>query len=175
MDPSPFVHGVCTYYYGTYDLEGGIEKAKHGYYHEGKEGFVVHVPTLHSPRMAPAGLHAMTVYTICPDRLQSAEWEDRKEQYADRLLECAEQRIPGLRAHTITRAILTPDDFRVRTHTNHHSFGGAAPILGAVKMQHQTPVAGLWFTGAQSESGGGVGNVIAGAYKVAKKVMMSIR
>jgi all-trans-retinol 13,14-reductase len=170
MNPLPYVHGVCTYYYGTYDLEGGIEKAKHGIYHEGEDGFVVHVPTLHSPLMAPTRLHAMTIYTICPDRLNQAEWEDRKERYADQLVAFAEKRIPGLREHICTRAILTPDDFRVRTHTNHHAFGGTAPIMGAAKISHQTPVEGLWFIGAQSESGGGINNVIPGAYRVAKKV-----
>ncbi len=171
MDPSPYVHGVCTYYYGTYDLEGGINMARQGQYHEGKDGFVVHVPTLHTPHMAPPGHHALTIYTICPDRLRNREWEDEKEKYADRLVEYAEKRIWGLREHTRARAILTPDDFRVRTHTAHHAFGGTAPLMGAPKIPHKTPIDGLWFIGAQSESGGGVSSVMAGAYKTAMRII----
>ncbi len=170
MDPTPYVHGVCTYFYGTYDLEGAITQARQGQYHKGKDGFVVHVPTLHSPQLAPPGQHALTIYTICPDRLRNGEWEESKERYADRLVEYAEERIPKLREHTRTRAILTPDDFRARTHTHHHAFGGTAPVMGAPKIPHKTSIEGLWFIGAQSESGGGVNNVITGAYRTARRL-----
>ena len=170
MDPSPYVHGVCTYYYGTYDLERAVAEGKGGIYHEGRDGFVVHIPSLHSPEMAPPGHHAMTIYTICPDTLREGTWEERKEEYADKLVACAEEHIPGLAAHIRVREILTPDDFRARTHLDHHAFGGIAPVLGAWRVPHRTPVEGLWFVGAQSESGGGVGAVMAAAFKTARRV-----
>lgn len=173
--PAEYVHGACTYFYGTYDLEGGIDRAKRGEYHEGKDGFVVHVPTLHSPEMAPQGMHAVTIYTICPDRLRDGAWANNKEFYADRLVAAAERYIPGLREHTRVREILTPDDFRERTHTAHHAFGGTAPLMNAPKIRHQTPIMGLWFIGAQSESGGGVNNVISGAYATAQRIMQAGR
>jgi phytoene desaturase len=173
-DPSPYLHGVCTYFYGTYDIEGGISESKAGIYHEGKAGFVVHLPSLHTPSMAPAGCQAMTIYTICPDRLNAGAWGALKEEYTDRLIGYAEQRIPGLRQHIRSIAILTPDDFRKRTHLDHHAFGGIAPLLGAWKVPHQTPVGGLWFVGAQSESGGGVSAVLTTAYKTAMKAVISV-
>jgi len=170
MDLSPYVHGVCTYYYGTYDLERAVAEGKGGIYHEGRDGFVVHIPSLHSPEMAPPGHHAMTIYTICPDTLREGTWEERKEEYADKLVACAEEHIPGLAAHVRVREILTPDDFRARTHLDHHAFGGIAPVLGAWRVPHRTPVEGLWFVGAQSESGGGVGAVMSAAFKTARRV-----
>ncbi len=170
FDPSPHVHGVCTYYYGTYDVSGAIKRAKDGIYHEGEDGFVVHVPTLHSPEMAPPGHHAMTIYTICPDHLKDESWSERKEEYADRLLMYAEKYIPGLREHVKIREILTPEDFRARTHLDHHAFGGLAPIMDAPLARHRTPIEGLWFIGHQSESGGGLPNVIPSAYKTAKLI-----
>jgi phytoene dehydrogenase-like protein len=166
-DPSPYLHGVCTYFYGAYDFERGISEAREGLYHEGRDGFVVHVPSLHTPGMAPAGMHAMTIYTICPDRLAQGDWEERKEYFADRLAAWAEERIPGLRAHTRVRHILTPADFRTRTHLKHHAFGGIAPLVGSWKAPHKTPVEGLWFVGAQSESGGGVAAVMTAAFRTA--------
>jgi len=169
-DPTPYVGGAVTYYYGTYDIEGGIAEAKEGIYHEGEKGFVVHLPTAHTPDMAPAGHHAMTIYTICPDTLQEGSWEEKKEEYADKLVQYAEQHIPGLSEHVRVCDILTPADFRWRTHTAHHAFGGLAPMLGAAKIPHQTPIEGLWFVGAQSESGGGINNVIPAAYRVAKQI-----
>ena len=172
-DPSPYLHGACTYFYGTYDIEGSIARAREGLYHEGKDGFVVHVPSLYSPEMAPAGMHAVTIYTICPDTLKEGDWAERKEEFADKLVAYAEQRIPGLRAHTRVREILTARDFRLRTHLAHHAFGGIAPILGSWKAPHKTPIQGLWFVGAQSESGGGVAAVMTAAYKTACKAHAS--
>lgn len=169
-DPSPYLGGPVVYYYGSYELEGEIARARAGEFHQGEAGFVVHVPTLHSPEMAPEGMHAMTIYTICPDRLKDGSWCERRVEFADRLVACAEQHIPGLREHTVVRAILTPDDFRQRTHCDHHAFGGLAPVVGAARIPHRTPVTGLWFIGAQSESGGGVNNVIPAAYKTALKI-----
>lgn len=173
FDPSPALGGVCTYSYGTYDIEGEITRAKAGFYHEGRAGFVIHVPSLHSPQMAPAGHHALTIYTICPDRLQEGSWDERKEVYAAALIACAEQLIPGLSDHVRVCEVITPDDFRRRTRLDHHAFGGLAPWMGAWKPPHHTPVQGLWFVGAQSESGGGVNNVIPAAYKTAQRAIQT--
>jgi len=171
FDPSPYVHGVTTYYYGTYDFEGGIDEARRGIYHEGKAGFVVHVPTLKSLQRAPAGHHAMTIYTICPNRLAQGSWREQKESFADQLIAYAGRVLPGLAEHIRVRVILTPEDFQARTYTDHHAFGGLAPILGAQRIPHRTPIPGLWFIGAQSESGGGVNAVIPAAYKTAQQVL----
>ncbi|MBN1265158.1 MAG: NAD(P)/FAD-dependent oxidoreductase [Anaerolineales bacterium] len=173
MDPTPFVHGPVTYYYGTYDLENAIKDAQNGEYHEGRDGFVVHVPTLHSPEMAPEGRHTLTVYTICPDTLNEGTWEERREEFADRLVTYTEKYIPGLSEHTRTRVIFTPADFRELTHARHHAFGGLAPVMNKTYLEHKTPVEGLWFIGQQSESGGGVANVLPSSYKVARRIIKS--
>ncbi len=170
MDPSPHVHGAVTYYYGTYDLEGGITRARSGDYHGGKDGFVVHVPTLHSPQMAPEEKHAMTIYTICPNRLADGDWEKDKEKWADELVACAEAYIPGLKEHTQERVILSPVDFQKIAHMPHFAFGGLCPVMDAARVKHQTPIKNLWFIGQQSESGGGVNNVLLSAYKTAQKI-----
>jgi all-trans-retinol 13,14-reductase len=170
FDPAPYVHGVCTYFYGTYDIEGGVATARSGQYHEGKDGFVVHIPSLHSPQMAPQGHHAVTIYTICPDTLAEGDWASLKESYADKLVAYAEKYIPGLAEHTQLRVILTPEDFRRRTYLDHHAFGGIAPVMGKSGAPHKTPVEGLWFVGAQSESGGGLPNVIPAAYRTARTI-----
>jgi len=43
--------------------------------------------------------------------------------------------------------------------------------MNAWRVPHKTPIDGLWFVGAQSESGGGVNNVISSSYKVAGLVL----
>jgi len=171
FDPTPYQGAALCYYYKTQDLEGAVKRLRTGDYHEGKDGFLIYVPSLHSPSLAPAGKHAVTVYTVAPDTLAEGTWTSRKEELADKLVAEAEAHIPGLRQHTLTRLVLTPAEFRQRTHQTHHSFGGIPPVIGNQPPAHKTPIAGLWFIGAQSESGGGVVNVMTGAQKVVQRIL----
>jgi phytoene dehydrogenase-like protein len=166
MDPSPYQDFPLNYCYGTYDFEGGVARTQHGDYHEGKDGFVIYIPSFHSPSMAPPGQHAITVYTIAPNKLEGG-WQARRQEMTDKLLHEAEKIIPGLREHARTIVSLTPVDFgQLTCMPDHHSFGGLAPVMGTSGPSHKTPFRGLWFLGAQSESGGGVSGVIRGGRRV---------
>jgi all-trans-retinol 13,14-reductase len=171
LDPTPYQPAELCYYYGTYDIEGGVARCQSGEYHEGREGFLIYVPSLHSPELAPPGHHAVTVYTIAPNHLHEGTWAERREEMADKLLAEAEKVMPGLRERSQVRVTLTPEDFRVRTNQEHHSFGGCAPVMDTQGTPHRTPIQGLWFIGSQSESRGGVAGVIAGTRK-AVRIMM---
>lgn len=171
FDPTPHQRAALCYYYGIEDLEGSVRRLRSGIYHEGKEGLLIYVPSLHSPSMAPKGMHAVTIYTVAPDTLCEGDWNSRREEFAEKLLIEAEKHIPGLREHTKTRMILTPADFRRRTHQSHHCFGGVPPVMTNKPPASKTPIEGLWFIGAQSESGGGVVHVMEGAEKVAKRIL----
>jgi phytoene dehydrogenase-like protein len=175
FDPRPRQKHPLYYYYGTYDIARGVADCRSGRYHEGRDGFLIYVPSMHSPEMAPPGCHAVTIYTVAPNRLSEGSWSERRDELADKLIAAAEQFIPGLRAGTRVRVILTPEDFKARTFLSHHSFGGVAPILGKQSIPHRTPVRGLWFVGSQSESGAGVGNVMQGAWRAARAVLHSMR
>ncbi len=175
MDPGAYQPAALCYYYGTYDIEEGVHRCRSGDYHEGKDGFLVYVPSMHSPAMAPPGHHAVTIYTIAPNVLSEGTWEERREELGEKLVMEAERFIPGLRAHTQVALTLTPDDFQRRTHLKHHAFGGIAPVMGVPNPAHRTPVKGLWFVGAQSESGGGVAGVMIGARKVAHQILREER
>jgi phytoene dehydrogenase-like protein len=149
FDPIPYQPAALCYYYNTQDLESAVRRLRTGDYHEGKEGLLIYVPSLHSPSLAPSGHYAMTIYTVAPDTLAEGTWNSRREELADKLVAEAERHVPGLRQHTKTRLILTPEDFRARTHQKHHSFGGVPPIIGNKPPAHKTPIQGLWFIGAQ--------------------------
>ncbi|MGQ9571984.1 MAG: phytoene desaturase family protein [Dehalococcoidia bacterium] len=163
MDPSPYQDVPLNYYYGTYDVEGGVSRPRQGDYHEGKDGFLIYIPSFHSPSMAPPGQHAITIYTIAPNKLEGG-WQARRQEMVDKLLHEAEKIIPGLREHARVIVSLTPEDFGELTYMlEHHSFGGSCPVMGKSGAPHRTPFRGLWFLGAQSESGGAVHNVMLGA------------
>jgi all-trans-retinol 13,14-reductase len=171
FDPRPYQPAALCYYYNTQDLEAAVKRLRTGDYHEGKEGLLIYVPSLHSPSLAPAGQYAVTVYTVAPDTLAVGTWASRREELADKLIAEAERHVPGLSQHTKTRLILTPEDYSSRTHQKHHSFGGVPPVIGNKPPAHKTPIEGLWFLGAQSESTGGVMNVMTGAQKVARQIL----
>lgn len=156
MDPTPHQGVPLNYYYGQYDIAGGVRQTRSGVYHEGKGGFLIYIQSMHSPSMAPEGKHSITVYTIAPNVIEG-DWADRKEEFTTNLLKEAEKIIPGLREHTEVSTVLTPKDFRELTHMpQHHSFGGMCPKMGAKGAPHRTPYKGLWFIGSQSETGPGV-------------------
>jgi phytoene dehydrogenase-like protein len=172
MDVSRHQSGVLDYHYWTYDLEGAIRRIQDGEYHGGRDGFLIYIPSFHSPEMAPPGLHAVTIYTVAPNKL-AGSWEERRQEMTDKLLDCAEEAIPGLREHARVVVSMTPDDFKKRTHLDHHAFGGVSPVMGKSGMPHKTPIDGLWFLGSQSETAGGVNNVTLGARAVYHKVRAS--
>ncbi len=175
MDPSPYQGAALNYYYGTYDVEEGVARTRRADYHEGKDGFLIYIPSFHSPEMAPPGHHAITVYTIAPNKLEGG-WEARRQEMVDKLLHEAEKVIPGLREHAQVIVSLTPEDFGRLTHLReHHSFGGTCPVMGKSGPSHRTPFEGLWFIGAQSESAGGVANVMLGARKAIKLVRAELK
>ncbi|MHA1490444.1 MAG: phytoene desaturase family protein [Promethearchaeota archaeon] len=171
FDPSPYQRKALCYYYGTYDIEGGVDHCRSGDFHEGKEGFLLYIPSMHSPEMAPKGKNAVTVYTIAPHQLSKGTWIERREELADKILIEAEKIIPDLRKRALVKIILTPDDFKKRINVKRHSFGGLAPIMGQQGIPHRTTVRGLWFIGAQSESSGGLAGVVSGARKTIKMVL----
>jgi phytoene dehydrogenase-like protein len=164
-DPLKYQKAALCYYYGTYDVDNAIMNCRSGLYHEGKDGFVVYVPSAHSPEMAPEGYHSVTIYTIAPNKLKDMYWSDYTSYYADKLIKEAEYFIPGLSSNIIEKIILTPEDFRKLTNLEHHALGGFVPVMGKTNPSHLTPVKGLFFIGAQSESAGGITNVMKGAKK----------
>lgn len=174
FDPTPYQPKALAYYYRTYDIEKAVDLINKRHYHEGQDGLLIYIPSLHSPAMAPEGKHAVTIYTVAPNRIESPQpsWEEGREEYADKLIKIAEEYIPGLRDHTQTRLIMAPPDFRSRIAVDHHSFGGTAPVMGGENIPFQTPIHNLWFVGCQSESTGGIENVMKGARQLAQKIQI---
>ena len=172
-DPMQFLKSSLYYCYGMYDLHAATEKLRSGEYHEGDDGYLIFVPSFHAPEFAPEGKHCVTLYTVAPDRLTEGSWEEKKEEYAQKMIRLAEKHLPDLSKHITTMKIMTAEDYRRFTHMEKSSFGGVVPIWNQKNPPHITPVQHLYFVGQQSENAGGVGAVIMGAksaYEKAKKV-----
>ncbi len=171
-DPSVYQNNAALcYYYLSYDIDEGIKNCINGIYHEGEDGFLIYIPSKHSPEMAPKGCHSVTVYTIAPNNPKGIDWERDKDKLAEKLLDFAEKFVPGLREHEKTRVIITPQDFREITHLKKHAFGGTVPHLKISVPTYKTPIENLWFIGAQSQNFGGVSGGIIGADKVVSMIL----
>lgn len=170
FDPLKYQKSALCYYYGTYDLEASIERLRNGIYHEGKDGFLIYVPSHHNPELAPDGHHCVTIYTVAPDRLKEGDWEALKEQFADELIHLAEKHLPELSSHIQEKVIRTPLDYRKLAYLKKSAFGGTVPIMGVKNPSHKTSIEGLYFVGQQSENGGGVSAVIMGAEETVKNI-----
>lgn len=166
FDPGVYQEQALCYYYGTHDVSGAVERCRNGIFNGGDDGFLIYVPSMHSPEMAQKGCHAVTIYTIAPNILSEGNWMERGKSLADRLIENAEKHLPGLRNHIVARYDITPVDFQKRTCLRHHGFGGIVPVMGKTNPAHITPIKNLFFIGAQSESGGGVAGVMIGTRKL---------
>ncbi|MHA1745027.1 MAG: phytoene desaturase family protein [Promethearchaeota archaeon] len=176
LDPRKYQPAALCYYYGTNDVEGAVIRCRQGIYHEGKDGFLIYVPSLHSPEMAPEGKFAMTIYTIAPNKLDHGTWAERSEEFSEKLLIEAEKFIPNLRKHILVKEIMTPEDFRTRTHQSHHAFGGKAPIMGTTGAPHKTPIEGLWFIGSQSDKvAGGLPGTMMHSKVVVEELLKTLR
>ncbi len=162
-DPMRYMKSALCYYYKTYDISGAVERMRQGVYHEGDDGFLIYVPTVHAPQFAPEGKHCVTLYTVAPDQPVNGTWENDRERWADHMIELAEEYLPHLREHITERHIVTAVEYRQMTHMAKSSFGGVVPIMNQINPPHKTPVQNLWFVGQQSENAGGVGAVMNGA------------
>jgi phytoene dehydrogenase-like protein len=163
-----------NYYYGTLNVTNGVMKVRDGLYHEGRDGYIIYIPSLHSPEMAPEGAHAVTVYTIAPYRIKD-DWDGVKDEMTGKLIAEAEKIIPNLSAQIETSLTITPKDFGKLVHLkDHHSFGGYCPMLNRSGAPQETPIRGLWFIGSQSETGPGVWTQIISARNVVRRAKKDI-
>jgi len=91
-------------------------------------------------------------------------WEQMRAPLLDRIVDCIEDYVPGLRRMITGAELLTPADierqFRIVGGHWHHGelaldkFLMVRPVPGAA--QYATPVAGLYLCGAGSHPGGGI-------------------
>jgi phytoene dehydrogenase-like protein len=136
---------------------------------------VVGQPTAIDPSRAPEGKHVLWIQVrVLPAKIEGdaagtiapGDWDDVKENYADRVIAIVERYAPGVSAKILGRAIFSPKDLE-RENPNliggdslagsHHldQFFLFRPIAGW--SRYRTPVKGLYLVGAATWPGAGVG------------------
>jgi phytoene dehydrogenase-like protein len=123
------------------------------------------IPTVHDPSLAPEGHHVVTLGVRSqPYRLDGKDWDDVKDDVADRVIEYVGSFIPNLPGSILHREVLTPLDLerRLGLTGGHHMHGDMSPdqlfFLRPVRGSggYRTPVRDLYLCGAGTHPGGGV-------------------
>ena len=130
-------------------------------------------PTLVEPILAPEGEHLLMLTTLLPYQV-SESWKLAKPEYMDIMLKMACQTIPELESHILFMEGGTPATMYRYTHNYHGAAYGwdvSPGQVGPSRIQNQSPVKGLYFSGHWSSPGGGVYGVSVSGVQTAQKIL----
>ena len=123
------------------------------------------IPSLVDDSLCPPGHHMMTCFIqYLPYRLREGDWDQRREELADRVIAQIARLMPDLPGLILGRVTLTPLDLERRYGlTEGNIFHGDLHIGQLFSMrpvpgwsQYRTPIEGLYLCGAGAHPGGGV-------------------
>lgn len=149
-----------------------------------RDNYFVYIPSIDDPSICPPGTHSMSILCSAgsvewprPDdpAYQSAEYDQRKEQFADEVLALLEKRwFPGLREHIRTIEVGTPSTIERFTLKTKGGIGGPKQQLGQHllnRLRARTEIPGLYAVGDSTVMGEGVVSVTASAVGAANMVL----
>jgi phytoene dehydrogenase-like protein len=124
----------------------------------------VHVPTVDTPGLAPAGHDVVSLLVHCAPFDLDGGWDGAAaERLADASVAVLERHSPGLKRAIAGRAVLTPADLASRHalpggHVFHgeHALDQLAVRPAPGCAGYTTPIAGLYLCGSGSHPGGGL-------------------
>ncbi len=175
-------HGATMHICPTIEyMERAWDDAKYGRPSE-RPIIEMTLPTVYDPSLAPPGKHIMGVFVqYAPYTLREGTWDELRESFADRVIDCIAEHAPNIRDIILDRQVLTPLDIE-RTYgiTGGNIFHGAMaadqmfssrPVMGWAR--YATPIRGLYLCGSGAHPGGGV--IGAAGYNAAARVLKDLR
>ena len=131
------------------------------------------IPTLIDPGLAPKGEHIVMLTTLLPFEL-CQHWRQNKTRFQNKMMELANEWIPGLKDHILFVESGSPGTMERYT-LNHQGAAYGWDVtpeqVGPNRIQHRSPVSGLYFTGHWTTPGGGVYGVSVSGMQVARQIM----
>lgn len=123
------------------------------------------IPSSVDSSLAPEGHHIISCFVqYAPYHLATGNWDERKQEFADRCLAEIAKFAPNVPGSVIHRQVVSPIDLeRTFGLTGGNIFQGAMPLHQLFSMRpvpgwsdYRTPLAGLYLCGAATHPGGGV-------------------
>jgi phytoene dehydrogenase-like protein len=164
--------GIAPHHRGTIHIsptldyiERAFDDAKYGW--PSTEPILeITLPSAVDSTIAPPGQHLMNIFVqYAPYKLaEGKNWDDIKEDFADRCIELLGRYAPNVPRSVLHRQVLSPLDLeRLLGLTGGNIMQGAMTPLSLFSMRpvpgwadHRTPIRGLYLCGAASHPGGGV-------------------
>jgi phytoene dehydrogenase-like protein len=164
--------GIAPHHRGTIHIsptldymERAFDDAKYGW-PSTEPVLEITLPSSVDPTVAPEGRHVMNIFVqYAPYKLADGKnWDDIKEDFADRCIELLARYAPNVPGAILHRQILSPLDLeRLLGLTGGNIMQGAMTPQQLFSMRpvpgwadHRTPVKGLYLCGAATHPGGGV-------------------
>ncbi len=165
--------GHEMFYYSSWDHEQAYRSALDGEISSASTAYVLNVPTLTDPSLAPKGQHLVTVTTLVPYHL-AMSWRDEKILFGEKLMQNIESKFPGLKSHTLMMEGATPRTMERYTLNLTGSIYGweVTPAqVGRGRLQHRTPIKGLYLSGHWTQPGGGIYGVVISGIQTAQTLL----
>ena len=163
--------GVAPHHHGTMHISPTLDYIERAY-DDAKYGRPSDEPVLEmtmatsvDDSIAPEGKHILSIFVqYAPYQLAEGNWDEVKDQFADRCIEMIERYVPNFAETIEHRQVLSPLDLeRTFGLTGGNIMQGAMhphqlfcfrPVAGWA--DHRTPLKGLYLCGSASHPGGGV-------------------
>ncbi len=161
------------FHYNSWDHDQAYQSSVNGDIASPSSSYVLNVPTLTDPSLAPKGQHLVTVTTLVPYHIATS-WRQEKSVYGEQLMQNVESKFPGLKAHTLMMEGATPRTMERYTSNLTGSIYGweVSPTqVGRGRLQHKTPIKGLYLSGHWSQPGGGIYGVLVSGVQTAQMIL----
>ncbi len=133
-------------------------------------------PTETDPSLAPEGHHALTVMSMGPYELDHGTWDDRRDEFMERVLAFVEKTLwPGITDQIVYKSLSTPLDFERKLLSPHGAVYALQNDIASTMIfrpaNRSKSVKGLYLVGASTHPGGGV-PMVASSGKISADLIM---
>ncbi|QDU02772.1 zeta-carotene-forming phytoene desaturase [Gimesia chilikensis] len=163
-EPGPQHRGTIHIGASCEEIERAYDDAKYGMPSQ-KPIIEMTIPTAVDSTLAPEGQHILSLFVqYAPYQLKQENWDELKEEFADRCLQRIAEFAPNVPASVLHRQVLSPLDLeRTFSLTGGNIFQGAMPAHQLYNLRpvpgwsdYRTPIKGLYLCGSAAHPGGGV-------------------
>lgn len=137
-------------------------------------GIWVNVPTLADPSLAPDGQHLVIATALAPYEVPGG-WPAVQDRVADELLARVDRMLlPGLSQRLVHLEVATPATIRGFTGNHRGAIYGWAVTpdqTGTKRLHHDTPIEGLYLSGAWTHEGPGSFRVLLSGFMTMRLVL----
>lgn len=158
-----------TFVFPSWDHQAEYEATLQGH----PRAFLMAVPSLTDPTLAPAGTHVVTLTTLVPYEI-GVSWREEKKRFGERLLRAADSVFPGLKdsaSHVEGASPRTMERYTLNLTGSIYGWEPTPDQVGPKRLAHTTPISGLYLSGHWTQPGGGVYAVVASGLQTAQAIL----